>query len=259
MKWKISSIFHPIVSITRFSKYLLNLICLIIGLTASSQSAITSVKITDSRRVQKDLWATQYYIYHTKIVYNGNGVILKGAGISDLKLKIDTLSFCKAAIEGTMTIFDSNDLGITLNYGGLSEKPCVDCKKYIANHALTLDKLNRTLWVRAKGKYGDGVKGYKLVPYKSIAVDPSVIKIGSIVFIPAMVNVAIPGDTIKHDGYFYAVDIGSAIKDNHIDIFTGNNTTSVLNTIITSDKNRPFVAYIVQDVELKNELEKLHR
>lgn len=64
-----------------------------------------------------------------------------------------------------------------------------------------------------------GYGGYTLAELKSIAVDPRVIPIGSVVYIPQAENVTVDGQTLG--GVFYAHDIGSAIKGKHIDIFVG--------------------------------------
>ncbi len=65
-----------------------------------------------------------------------------------------------------------------------------------------------------------GCGGRKLTELKSIAVDPRLIPLGSIVYIPQAENVTIGGRT--HGGVFYADDIGSAIKGKHIDVFAGH-------------------------------------
>jgi len=227
-----------------------------------SQSLIAEKDWKDTSSLKIEVWATQYYIYNTDVIYQKPGVILKGEGISSLKLSIDTCAFCKAAIEGTMSIIDSAQNRIVLNYGGLNTSPLVDCSKCINNPLLNIDKLNRTLWIPAKGKFGDGVNGYQLVPFKSIAVDPQFIPIGSVIYIPALSNrkFAISGtDSLVHDGYFYSVDIGSAIKENHIDIFTGIFSSAFFPEIITSNKNNTFTAYILTNQRMKNRLEIMHR
>lgn len=71
----------------------------------------------------------------------------------------------------------------------------------------------------ADAPFGYGLEDLKLVPYRSVAVDLTVIPLGSKVFIPAAVGVKLP-DGSRHDGYFTAVDIGDLIKDKKIDIFT---------------------------------------
>lgn len=67
--------------------------------------------------------------------------------------------------------------------------------------------------------YGYGLDYIPLVPFRSVAVDPEVVKIGSKIYIPKAVGIALP-DGSTHDGYFMAVDIGSAIKNKRIDMFT---------------------------------------
>lgn len=67
--------------------------------------------------------------------------------------------------------------------------------------------------------YGFGFEDVPLVPFRSVAVDPKVIPLGSMVYIPAAKGTLLPDGAI-HDGYFGAVDIGSLIQDRKIDVFT---------------------------------------
>lgn len=67
--------------------------------------------------------------------------------------------------------------------------------------------------------YGYGVDFIPLEPFRSVAVDPTVIPIGSLVYIPKAKGVRLPDGSI-HDGYFLAADIGDAIKNKRIDMFT---------------------------------------
>ncbi len=62
-----------------------------------------------------------------------------------------------------------------------------------------------------------GVNGYTISPFKSIAVDPSVIATGSKLYIPALTTMK----ERPHNGIVYAHDIGSMINGNSIDIFVG--------------------------------------
>ncbi len=64
-----------------------------------------------------------------------------------------------------------------------------------------------------------GHGGYTLTELKSIAVDPKVIPIGSMIYIPQAENVVVDGKRLN--GIFYAHDIGSAVDGKHIDIFIG--------------------------------------
>jgi 3D (Asp-Asp-Asp) domain-containing protein len=65
---------------------------------------------------------------------------------------------------------------------------------------------------------GAGVQGRKLEPFRSIAVDPRVIPIGSPVYVPELVGVEMPDGT-RHDGCLRADDMGGAIKQHKLDFF----------------------------------------
>lgn len=67
--------------------------------------------------------------------------------------------------------------------------------------------------------FGYGLDDRVLKPFKSIAVDPTVIPMDSKVYIPDAVGAKLPDGT-THNGYFDAIDIGSAIVNQRIDIFT---------------------------------------
>lgn len=67
---------------------------------------------------------------------------------------------------------------------------------------------------------GLGVGDYHLIPFRSVAVDPQVIPVGTELFIPAAVGAKLPDGTV-HDGRFWAQDEGGAIRGKHLDLFTG--------------------------------------
>jgi 3D (Asp-Asp-Asp) domain-containing protein len=75
--------------------------------------------------------------------------------------------------------------------------------------------------------YGYGLQEYVLKPFHSVAVDPNVVPIPSRVYIPSANGVLLPDGTI-HDGYFEAVDIGDAIQNQRIDVFTSFGDQSAL-------------------------------
>jgi len=65
---------------------------------------------------------------------------------------------------------------------------------------------------------GAGVQGRALLPFRSIAVDPRYIPIGSPVYVPELVGVVMPDGT-RHDGCLRADDMGGAIKEHKLDFF----------------------------------------
>ncbi len=76
-----------------------------------------------------------------------------------------------------------------------------------------------------RGVRGRDSMGCRVVPMRTLAVDPSVVPRGSVVFIKETVGLPLPGGGL-HDGLWYASDIGGAIKGDRIDLFTGSGSAS---------------------------------
>lgn len=70
-----------------------------------------------------------------------------------------------------------------------------------------------------KAKYGLGSTGCRLIPYRTIAVDPRFVKLGTKVYIPQLKGARLPDGTI-HDGMFIASDRGH-FRGAQIDVFVG--------------------------------------
>ena len=68
--------------------------------------------------------------------------------------------------------------------------------------------------------------GCQVTPMRTLAVDPSIIPRRSIVFIAETVGLILP-DGSKHDGLWYASDIGGAIKGSKVDLYTGSGAASM--------------------------------
>lgn len=113
-------------------------------------------------------------------------------------------------LEGTGKMLD----GRIINYAGRVELP--NGKKEI-----------RYLVCPPEAPYGYGFEKRILVPFKSVAVDPTVVPLGSKVYIPKAVGMRLP-DGSTHNGIFEAIDIGDAIKNKRIDMFTAFGDQSIV-------------------------------
>ena len=78
----------------------------------------------------------------------------------------------------------------------------------------------------AKGVGALDSLGCRVVPMRTIAVDKSIIPRRTVIFIKETVGVRMP-DGSAHDGYWYASDIGGAIKGQRIDLYTGSGAASM--------------------------------
>ena len=78
----------------------------------------------------------------------------------------------------------------------------------------------------AKGVGALDSLGCRVIPMRTIAVDKAVIPRRTVVFIKETVGLRMP-DGRDHDGYWYATDIGGAIKGKRIDLYTGHGAASM--------------------------------
>lgn len=102
-------------------------------------------------------------------------------------------------LEGSGVLLD----GRVLNYDGLCNYGMGTCFR-------TVDPKDHPL--------GAGVQQRPLEPFRSIAVDPRYIPIGSPVYVPELVGIVLPDGT-RHDGCLRADDQGGAIKLHKLDFF----------------------------------------
>lgn len=68
--------------------------------------------------------------------------------------------------------------------------------------------------------------GCKVVPMRTAAVDGVSLPRHTILFIKETVGLPMP-DGSRHDGYWYASDVGGAIHKGRIDLFTGHGAASM--------------------------------
>lgn len=71
----------------------------------------------------------------------------------------------------------------------------------------------------SRSKYGLASTGCRLVPYRTVAVDPRFVKLGTKISIPQLKGMTLPDGTI-HDGVFVAADRGH-FRGAHVDFFVG--------------------------------------
>lgn len=137
-------------------------------------------------------------------IYDPNGNVIANVRSDFLR------DFC---VEGSGRLTD----GRVVNFDSICNYGDVCSFSHVQQCYHVLDA-NRYPW-------GRGTGDHSITPLRSIAVDPSVIPLGSTVYIRQFDGVRIPSiDGIggfRHDGCFRAEDTGGAIQGVHIDIFAG--------------------------------------
>lgn len=244
-------------------KFTLTLIAfLLLMLTISAQTSQDDFAIgppADLTQLNKlTLWSTQYYIH--KFTSGGSIPIVLADG-TPTGLYADTCNFCDASLEGTVYITDSTGQIKVINFaktGNRSFVDCRKCKKY-AKSTLKVESWGKALWSISSG-FGDGVRNYRLVPFRTIAVDRTKIPYGTVIYVPGAKDqlIELPnGEKVLHDGYFFAGDTGGAIKENHIDTFTGIYQGNPFPSVIKSSAAKTFEAYVITDPEIVQQLTKI--
>ncbi len=153
------------------------------------------------------LWATFYYLPQ---YINGSGdIALRDLSGIELGPKLSLKQWCHSALEGSVRIYMQNGEFHTYNFQGTSAEYSVDCQsEFKINVGQTKFRITNT-------PFGDGVNGFQLTPYRTLATDPQIIPTGSVVYIPdargAIIKLA-NGETVIHDGYFFAGDRGGGNK-----------------------------------------------
>ena len=87
-------------------------------------------------------------------------------------------------------------------------------------------QLKATLYHSGGGIRGLDSLGCKVVPMRTAAVDGRSVPRHTLLFIKETVGLTMP-DGRKHDGYWYASDVGGAIHAGRIDLFTGQGAASM--------------------------------
>lgn len=203
-----------------------------------------------------NLWSTFYLVPEVNEI--PNGFELLDTNDNGLGVKLSARDWCNAALEGTVAVTKSNGETKTFNFADTGDFQ-VNCRPFFPS-LLTIERTNQSRFKLSRGKFGEGVDGFNLVPYRSIAVDRTELSIGTVIFIPAAKGVTIilpSGGTAVHDGYFFAADVGGAIKDNHIDVFIGTAKTNPF-SFVKSTPSGTFDAFIVNNTTIITELKKAH-
>lgn len=85
--------------------------------------------------------------------------------------------------------------------------------------------------------WGRGATGKAITPLRSVAVDTSVVPLGTVLYIAEFDGVPRGPEGPPHDGCFVAEDRGLKVVGEHVDIFTGNpRATAHLNQIVPSNR-----------------------
>jgi 3D (Asp-Asp-Asp) domain-containing protein len=86
--------------------------------------------------------------------------------------------------------------------------------------------------------WGRGALGKPITPLVTVAVDDSIIPMGTGIYVPEFDGLPVDAARTRlHDGCFVAEDRGLKVKGQHIDVFTGaSETTGLWNRLVPSNR-----------------------
>ena len=124
----------------------------------------------------------------------------------------------------------------TLKAGGTVSFAKRDCS-CAAECPRTGQRICFDLLDKAQFPWGRGATGKGITPLVTVAVDSTIIPLGTSLYIPEYDGIARDASgTTKHDGCFLAEDRGLAVKGEHVDIFTGHREiTQLWNRLVPSN------------------------
>lgn len=151
-----------------------------------------------------------YYNFPNQRNYAGRRVTVFGA-------RCQPLADVPVAFHDTLCVQGSGSLasGVTLSFARRGCSCARTCPR--TGQQICFDALDRERF-----PWGRGAAGTAIAPFHSVAVDISVIPLGTPIFIPELVGLPTEaGGTGHHDGCFVAEDRGIQVVGRHVDVFTG--------------------------------------
>lgn len=155
--------------------------------------------------------------------------------------------WCEAALQGSVSV-RSGGVSTAYVFVDANGPEQADCDQWLGSLTDTVKAATRRArFKKVSHPLGCGVRNLPLLPFRTIAVDPAVIPLESVVYLPELRGRTFQynGREWVHDGYLFAGDRGGAIKGRHIDVFMEEQAAGVLEDLFASTDTRTFAAHIV--------------
>ncbi|MBI2372729.1 MAG: hypothetical protein HYV07_01890 [Deltaproteobacteria bacterium] len=194
-----------------------------------------------------------YYTIRTASVDPSGAPLMDKSG-APLGPSISNRDFCHAALEGTVRVKSGRRPTFQLfGFAGTATTSQVDCAPFYPHHP-TLGRARFRRVARASGSMAP------VLAFRSIAVDPSQIPLGSAVYVPAARGARLgvfEGREVVHDGWFLATDVGGDVRGRTIDFFIGTARKNPF-SFARGRRGQSFDVYVVSDPGTKAELVDQH-
>lgn len=206
------------------------------------------------------VWGTVYFVFRAHASSRSDAVPVLDSHAHPFGVALSRWDWCHAALEGTVQVTADGGARV-FNYARTSSQVHVDCSDILGflDNA-SRNQIERTVFVEITATAPGGLAsrpGTRLVPYRTLAVDPRFIPLGSLLYIPSLRGLRMPDGQV-HDGYVLAADIGIGIAGNHVDFFIGA-PGNPYPTAFNARPDKPLKAYLVENGAIAAGLEAEHR
>lgn len=157
---------------------------------------------------QEDLFRNTYYDFPSESAGPKDATIFDAACAPIAK--VTTAFHDRVCVQGSGRLED----GATVSFAKRDCACAAICPR--TGQKLCFERLDRQRFPS-----GRGATGQPITPFYTVAVDSTVIPLGTRIFVPELVGLPRP-DGRKHDGCFLAEDRGLKVVGHQIDFFTGD-------------------------------------
>lgn len=167
-----------------------------------------------------------YYDFPSEGDYSGEPVGLMSASCQTI-MNVPRPFYESVCVQGSGTLRS----GGTVSFAKRDCSCAAECPR--TGQRICFDLLDK-----AQYPWGRGATGKPITPLLTVAVDSTVIPLGTPLYIPEYDGVARePSGATQHDGCFLAEDRGLAVKGQHVDVFTGHrDMTQLWNRLVPSNR-----------------------
>jgi 3D (Asp-Asp-Asp) domain-containing protein len=167
-----------------------------------------------------------YYDFPSESDFNGEAVGLMNASCQTIG-NVPRPFYESVCVQGSGTLRS----GGTVSFARRDCSCAAECPR--TGQRICFDLLDK-----AKYPWGRGATGKPITPLLTVAVDSTVIPLGTPLYIPEYDGVARDlAGAAQHDGCFLAEDRGLAVKGQHVDVFTGHShITQLWNRLVPSNR-----------------------
>lgn len=197
-----------------------------VGQSGADGRALASVAPRDGAGSVLGIFRNTYYDFPSEGDFTGEQVALMATSCKPIGNVVRGF-YESVCVQGSGTLKS----GGTVSFAKRDCECAAECPR--TGQRICFDLLDR-----AKFPWGRGATGKPITPLVTVAVDSSVIPLGTPLYVPDYDGIARDeSGRVTHDGCFVAEDRGLAVKGQHVDFFTGSTeTTRLWNRLVPTGK-----------------------